>query len=416
MRLVRAAFAAAMLATGGLTSVTAQARPQQVMDVPACTPSLPQASGPISGLSGATRGFGFRLFTTLSAGTNANVFISPTSVELALAMAYDGARGSTQTAMARTLRLKGMKPDVLRQQAAALISTLASADPKARLEIANSLWARAGFPLKQQFVQEVARAFAAKASTLNFASPDAPAAINGWVNCATHGTIPSIIDRIPADVVLYLINAVYFDGQWTNPFDPANTHPHIFTTGSGQQEQVPLMNQEGTFPYYAGSDIQVISLPYGSGRFAMVVVLPKNGVSLAALRKEMSPGNWSSWIAQLRPEYGHVALPRFSIANSFTLNSALRSLGMGIAFDRDRANFTGICQQQCFLSDVRHKTFLKVYEKGTIAAGVTSVGVGTTAIRQTQFQMIVDHPFALGIRDTKSGTLLFLGGINNPMG
>lgn len=176
-----------------------------------------------------------------------------------------------------------------------------------------------------------------------------------------------------------------------------------------------MMRQAGHFPYFKGQNFQAISLPYGSGRFSMTIILPNSGASLAQLQSQLTPAAWERRQAAMTNEYGSVALPRFSIANTFSLNGPLRTLGMSQAFSL-HADFSHLCKQRCRISEVLHKTYLRVYEKGTEAAAVTAVGVGTTAMEVPRFDVVVDHPFYLAIRDSQTGATLFLGAINNPRG
>lgn len=415
MRTLRFLIVTALLGVAGAMSPHVQAKPSQGVAAASCAPSLPQSTGNTARLVAAGNSFAFRLYDAVAGSSdNRNVFLSPVSVQLALDLAYDGARGATAQAMARALGLGGLKAPAVRRQAATLLADLqGNSDPKAALTIANSLWVRKRTRLQPRFTADAAQDFGARVSHLDFSSPSALAAINGWVSCATHGTIPSILQRIPADVMLYLLDAVYFQGQWTSPFNPKNTHPRAFTTASGSQVQVPTMDRIGTYPYYAGSNVQVAALPYGTGRFQMIVVLPNGSTPLRSFRSQLTPAHWRTWTAGLHAVQGEVALPRFAMTNTFQLNGPLTALGMGQAFSNS-ADFLGMCARPCRLSDVRHKTFLKVYEEGTTAAGATSVGVVPVAIPHADFHLLVNRPFFLAIRDSKSGAILFWGGINDP--
>jgi serine protease inhibitor len=408
----------AILAALAATSVAASSTHART-SVPqsTCSASVPNVSVSAGGLAASANDFGFRLLKALQVRAHdSNVFLSPTSLELALAMAYNGANGATAQAMASTLALHGGVASV-RRQAATLLDRLVSSDPKAALTIANSLWARTGFAFRPQFVQQVSHAFAAKVTNLDFTSPSAPSIINSWVSCATHKTITSIVGRIPPQMVMYLINAVYFDGQWTHPFLSADTRQQTFTAAGAHAITVPMMSETTDLPYYKGPDFQSVGMPYGQGRFSMIVVLPNRGTPLSTFESRFTPASFKSWTAQMRPGHGSIALPRFQIANTFDLANTLKGLGMARAFSTTAADFSRLCaKQRCFISQVRHKTFLKVYEKGTIASAVTSVGVGTTAVPTLRFQIMVDHPFYVAIRDSATGSLLFLGAINNPQG
>jgi len=382
--------------------------------VTGCEPAAPRWSGSSGPLAAIHNAFGFSLFDALFAGhAQSNVFLSPASVATALDMAYDGARGSTRQAMARTLGVQGMSQRELRQRAAALLAAWQTAPGSEGLTVANSLWARAGLPFRPQFLQDTRRFYGARVSSLDFRAPSAPAAINAWVSCATNGKIATIVNSIPPTMVMYLINAVYFHGDWAAPFNSAATRPRPFTRGDGSQVTVPLMQTTSRFPYYRAANFEAIDLPYHTARFSMTVLLPSKGVTLASLGQYLTGAQWHSWTSHFQTRYGSLALPRFSLANDFQLNAPLRSLGMGRALDT-HADFSGICRQRCRISSVRHKTYLNVDEKGTTAAGVTSIGVGATAVQAPQFHMVVDRPFLVSIQDSTTGSVLFFGAVNNP--
>lgn len=415
MKLVRPVLIVAALAGCiGATRITHAAT--HIAQTPACTTSVPHTTGSPTSLVAASNTFGYRLLKLLARqqGTG-NAFISPLSIELALAMAYNGSGGSTSTAMARALGFGTMNRAAVRAGAAALLAQLPSNDPRVRLEVANSLWARTGFPFQQSFINQTQHDFAARVANLDFASPSAPATINSWVSCATHGTIKQIVGRIPSYMVMFLVNTVYFNGAWSSPFLSRDTREQPFTTSGGKSVTVPMMHQNGTYSYMKGQHFQAISLPYGTGRFAMTVILPDAGVSPGNVESQLTPAAWQRRQAAMKPEYGSLALPRFTIGNSFDLKSPLSTLGMAQAF-RTNADFANLCKSRCKISQVLHKTYLRVYEEGTEASAVTSVGVGATAVQTPRFSMVVDHPFYLAIRDTQTGSTLFLGAINNPQG
>jgi serpin B len=214
--------------------------------------------------------------------------------------------------------------------------------------------------------------------------------------------------------VMYLINTVYFRGLWSSPFNRYPTSKGPFTTGEGQSKQISLMHQEQGFPYYQGPDFQAISLPYGAGRFSMVAILPRRGLSLQTFARRLTADTWRDWTSHLRYTMIDLAFPRFTLRNQFSLKPALSSLGMSRAFG-PHANFSGLCTSMfCRISQVLQKTYLNVYEKGTTAAAVTLVAIATTSLGAPPPKMIVDHPFLLVIRDKLTGAILFLGAISDP--
>src|SRR5499426_156435 len=219
-----------------------------------------------SNLAAASNAFGFDLFQQLQRqGANKNVFFSPLSVSLALAMTYNGAAGETKKAMARALKIEGMNHSELNRASAELLKALKSADPKIELDIANSLWARGGMRFNEDFLARNRQYYGAEISTLDFNSPQSVATINRWVSDSTKGKISKIIDRIDPQQVMFLINAVYFKGQWQKRFEKTLTKEQPFHLLGGQQKPVPMMAQSGNYLYRRGDKFQAVSLPYGKG-------------------------------------------------------------------------------------------------------------------------------------------------------
>ncbi|HZI88266.1 MAG TPA: serpin family protein, partial [Pyrinomonadaceae bacterium] len=226
-------------------------------------------------LNAANSKFAFKLYEqALKQPGRTNVLISPTSVMLALAMTYNGAEGETRRAMANTLGLEGMSLEEVNRAAADLTSALSSTDPKVQLKIANSLWAKKGFSPKPDFVQRARDYYAAEVASLDFASPAAPETINSWVSKNTEGRIEKVVDQIDPEVVLFLINAIYFKGQWQFPFQKEKTKDDVFRLADGRQKKLPMMFQSGKYFYQKGKDFQAIFLPYGTGRISMYIFLP----------------------------------------------------------------------------------------------------------------------------------------------
>jgi serpin B len=365
--------------------------------------------------------FGFKLFAEITRqDAGKNVFISPASVGLALAMTYNGAVGETKQAMERTLEIQGMNLAGLNSASAQLNQALESTDPKVELNIANSLWARKGITFNPDFIQRDKQFYGADVTALDFNDPASAATINSWVADKTKGKIDKIVDQIDPQSILFLINAIYFKGKWSVEFDKAKTKDDMFTTGSGQQKRHPMMQQSGKYNYYESNAFQAVGLPYGGGGASMYLFLPKTGTSLDDFQKTLTAANWDSWMREFVQTQGDISVPRFRIEYEIGLNEALKALGMGIAFDPARANFTGMVQTSAnaFISRVKHKTFAEVNEEGTEAAAATSVEMRvTSAMRPPKtFRMIVDHPFFFAIRDNKTGTMLFMGSIFDPMG
>lgn len=361
----------------------------------------------------AANRLGFDLFRTLTAATQGgNTFISPYSIHTALTMAWAGARGATASEMASVMRLPAADPVAGAQ---ALGAALASADTMARLDVANSLWLKRGLPVRPEFRETVERAFRGTAAELDFRDPAALRTINGWVKQKTSGMIDRILDRIPGNAALYLINAVYFKGRWQRQFDKSLTEDRDFYPPRGAARRLPFMRQDGEFQYLQGDGFQAVRLPYGAGRFAMYVFLPDQQDGLGPLLKTLDADRWAQWLAGFSKRKGQLRMPRFKADFFRDLVPALMKLGMKRAFGGG-ADFTGMAPAGLCIDEVLHKAVVEVDEEGTEAAAVTSIGVKFTSVRPgpPPFEMVVDHPFLMAIADGETGTVLFLGAINEP--
>ncbi len=361
--------------------------------------------------------FGFKLFNQLMKEKEQNLFISPASISFALAMTYNGAAAETRQAMAKTMEIQGLSPETLNLGNGRLRQALISPDPKVKLNLANSLWLNQGLAFKPEFLKNNELFYGAVLKVINFKDPGAPATINAWVAKASEGKITRIVDKIEPPLVL--INAIYFKGTWNRPFNKALTKELPFTLGSGMQKQVPMMSQSGSYMYYQGKNFQAVNLPYGGKtRFGMKVFLPAQNSSLEEFFRELNAGNWRQWQAALQPTLGTITLPRFKLEYDTSLKAPLKALGMEVAFDKQKADFTNLCPPpSAYIDDVIHKTFVEVNEEGTEAAAATVVKmlVGAAPSRpQKTFTMLVDRPFFVVIDDSETGALLFMGAIVEP--
>jgi serpin B len=378
-------------------------------------------------LAKASNAFGFDLFQQLrQQAARKNVFFSPLSVAMALAMTYNGAEGETKQAMARTLKIQGpdsqgpdsqgMNRAELNRASAELLNGLKSADPQIELAIANSLWARRGARFNEDFLARNRQFFGAEISTLDFSNPQSVATINRWVDTNTKGKIDRIIDQIDPQQVMFLINAVYFKGQWQRRFEKSLTQTQPFHMLGDQQKPVQMMAQSGEYLYYRGEKFQAISLPYGKGGASLYLFLPDPDSSIEDFLEGLSYPKWEEWIKDFHNAPGDVKLPRFKMDYEKTLNQALSKLGMDVAFT-PRADFTGMRpERDVFISEVKHKAVVEVNEEGTEAAAATSVGIRVTSMRPTpqRFTFIADRPFLMAIRDSQSGAILFMGAVMEP--
>lgn len=374
--------------------------------------------GPIDGsVVTANTQFGFNLFDEIrKTEQDKNIFISPFSVSLALAMTLNGAAGETEQAMTNTLQLQGLDSEAINVGYAGLRHTLLIADPKVTLAIANSIWARQGIPFKEDFLQRNAQFFGAEISTLDFTDPHTVETINQWVDTNTNGKITKILDEIDPNTVLFLINAIYFKGTWQREFDPSETQEGPFHLAKGDVKQVPMMRQERQYPYYRGENFQAISLAYGDGQMRMYIFLPDGESDLNSFLENLNAENWEQWMPQFYEQEVYLALPKFKLTYRKQLNDPLKALGMDIAFAPALADFSRMAPLEeldgnLYIGEVLHEAAVEVNEEGTEAAAATKVEI---RVESAPPVFIADRPFFFAIRDNQTKTVMFMGVLMEP--
>ncbi|MBW4626729.1 MAG: serpin family protein [Brasilonema octagenarum HA4186-MV1] len=381
------------------------------------SPVSKPALNPDSKLITANTKFGFKLFSeVLKNDSGKNIFVSPSSVAIALAMTYNGASGSTKEAMAKALEFKELNLEQINSSNVVLKKLLENSDPKVQLTIANSLWGNRKASFQPDFLQRNRDFYTAKIASLNFTDASSLNVINDWVNQKTNGKITNIVEKIQPDQVLFLVNAIYFKGSWTNEFDKQQTAEYPFYLQSGEQKQHPMMSQSGDYRYFENQQFQAVSLPYGKdAKMSFYIFLPKQNSNLQSFYQNLNAENWENWMAQFSKQQGSIRLPRFKMHYDVTLKNPLTAIGMGEAFS-DQANFSAM-GKDLKISEVKHKTFVEVNEEGTEAAAATSVEIMPVSAllpSKEPFQMIVERPFFCAIRDNQTGSILFMGSIVEP--
>ncbi|TVR72506.1 MAG: serpin family protein [Sphaerobacteraceae bacterium] len=365
----------------------------------------------------STSMFGFDMFTGLAdADPDENVITSPYSAAILLTMLLAGADGDTRDAIGEVLHIEDPDdPEILRQHQA-LITELTEADEDVELAIANSLWANQGTPLEPEYLSEMEDYLGALVEEIDLGSEDAVDQIDEWVADNTNDRIEEMAEALGVpdpNMVLILLNAVYFLADWTEPFDPDMTDEEaIFTTVSGDEVTVSMMTKDDTHLHAQMDGYQMVRLPYGDDeRFAMDVILPDEESDIHQLREGFDLEEWQQAEADLNEDRVNVAMPSFELEydTGGALNEVLEDLGMGIAYTGE-ADFTPISELAPFLSTVVQKTYIRVDEEGTEAAAVT----GGAMVESAPPQFRADRPFMIMITDTESGTVLFLGQVTDP--
>jgi serine protease inhibitor len=383
--------------------------PAEITELPR---ALTQAEEAV--LRGSTE-FGLALLRQVVAEDPAETHvISPFSASVALGMALEGADGVTFEEMRATLGFADRGAETLDRQAIGesyrdLLALLAEVDPAVSFQVANAVWHDLPWTPRPAFVQAMDANFSAPVTGLDFGDPGTPDAIDRWVSDATRGRIDGISPRpIPSDAVAYLVNALHFLGDWREAFDPDDTRDHLFREADGSTTPIRLMSRHGKVRAGGWRGHTVVDLPYGGAAWSMTLVLPSAGVGLAGLVESLDAQGWGELVSNFSEVQAQVAIPRFTLSWEGSLKNPLAAMGMQSLFNPHTADLSRLFEGDARLvvTDVRQKTFLRVDERGTEAAAVTSVDVGVTSAPPS---FVFDRPFLLAIRERLSGTLLFVG-------
>ena len=350
-----------------------------------------------------------------------NLFFSPTSISLALAMTAAGARGPTQSEMARVLHLDAELAQAHAHYHQLLEQWNAVGQKRAyQLRVANRLWGQKGYPIRPEFLALTRQQYGAEMLLLDFAQAQAASLeINQWVEQQTNGKIKDLIPPGSLDALtrLVLTNAVYFKGDWVQPFDKQNTQEEDFAVSAQSKVNVPLMHQQTRMGYAEEDTLQVLEMPYAGRELSMVVLLPKKVDGLLELEKAITVDKLVSLMSKLRIREVSTYLPKFKLETSFELNRTLVTMGMKQAFSH-AADFSGISSAEAlYISAVLHKAYVDVNEEGTEAAAATGVVMKAMAMPPLEPIPVfrANHPFLFLIRDTKAGSILFMGRLTSPL-
>ncbi len=364
--------------------------------------------------------FAFELLRTvwLDGNKDENILISPFSATLALAMLNNGAEGNTREQIHEVLGYGNLTREELNGYFMKMLTALQDMDPRVTLETGNSIWIEQTFPALDSFVKVNRTYYEAEVYNKDFYDPQTLQKINNWCSEKTHGKIPFLLDEINKDNIMYLINALYFKGVWTVPFDKANTKDEKFSNNDGSTPLLPTMNNELLINHSYHDKFALAELPYGNEAFSMVILLPHEDTSLASVIRELSVEQWKSAVNSLNGKTITLKVPRFKMEYKRDLINDLISMGMEDMCSVD-ADFTSIHPTAPLkVSQVLQKTYAGINEEGTEAAGVTSVSMSFTStgnekpeVRNNKFY--VNRPFMYFIKENSTGTIFFTGVMNN---
>ena len=366
----------------------------------------------------ATNTFGFNLLREVNASfADSNVFLSAVSASMALGMTMNGAEGTTFEEMRSALGFGPRSYDELNSAYKSLIALLRGLDPLVEFKIANAIYydlADLGAAVEPAFLTQSHDYFDAEVKGLDFRAPSTVDTVNAWASRNTDGKSPTIIDRIEAQIVMLLMNAIYFQGDWRAAFKPSETSTQSFRSLKGADVPVSMMHRKGGFRQGRTSNATVAELPYGGDAFVMTILLPDENVNVNAFVSGLTTSAWQEATSNLHDSQLEIYLPKFKLAWEDTLNDELKRMGMRQAFEPNGARFTRISRSlgdQLYIDFVKQKAYVDVNEEGTEAAAVTVVGVGVTS---APVPVRIDRPFVFAIRERLSGTVLFLGKIVEP--
>ena len=367
-------------------------------------------------LSESSNDFSFDIFNRIlsSKGENKNIMISPLSISYALSMTLNGAGGETRTAMMEALRTSGLSMDEINNSYLKLTEKITNIDKRIVLDIANSVWVEDRLNVKQEFIDALVEYFKAEGKQFNINDPDIVDEVNSWISDHTNGKIDDMIEEIPADVVMMLINAIYFNGKWKYKFDESETSLKPFYLNGDQSVDVNMMVNESTYKVAFDEKLTYIELPYGQGNFVMDVILPATGYTAGNILDELTADNFNNWASNAYDLTVNLHMPRFKYEYKIELKEVLSAMGMSIAFGGN-ADFSNISDQGLFISKVLHQTFIDNKEEGTEAAAATVVMIElTSAGPHDPVTIKLDRPFYYIIRESTTNTIIFMGLTGNP--
>lgn len=360
--------------------------------------------------------FAFDLFKPIitdAKGTE-NIMISPFSITSALSMTLNGAAGETFEAMRKTLRLEDKTLQQINETYLKLMTEMVPVDKRVTLEIANSVWVEKRFTVKQPFISALQEYYKAEARQIDINNPDAVNIVNDWIAGKTHDKITEMLDDLDPALTMLLINAIYFNGKWRYQFDEDDTGNEPFYVSPTSPKDVPMMHQKENLNVTGTDDAIIVELPYGQGNYTMVVILPDENVTTADMADALTTELWQAWMETLSVSTNEVdlSLPRFKYKYKRELKDDLINMGMGIAFTWD-ADFSNISDIPSWISRVLHESFIETNEEGTEAAAATVVEMVNTSVPVT-LTVNINRPFLYFIRETSTGTILFMGRVSDP--
>lgn len=355
----------------------------------------------------ANRAFAFDLLQSVNeADADKNIFLSPMSVSIALAMLYNGASGSAQVEMDEVLRLNGLDLESHNQNYYCLLDELTNLDQEVILNIANSVWSRNDFEAKEPFLNYATEFLNSEFFSVDFSDPVILDEINGWISDKTEGTITDALDEIPGNVIMYLINAIYFNADWKYSFDPDVSFEALFNNTNGTNSSIDFMSQTNSYRFTENDAFKAIDIPYANDAFSLSVFLPNDDIN--DFVKNFTDEAFVDAVSQFEEKDVHLTMPKFEMDYKILMNDVLAQMGMTSIFN---FGFLENIGPGLKVSRVIHQTFLDIDEAGTEAAGVTIIEIVENAGIDPNPTMYINRPFLFFIRDRVNNNVLFSGKI-----
>lgn len=360
----------------------------------------------------ANNSFAFNLLKEVSKESKAKSFIiSPLSVSYAMGMLNNGAAGNTGNQIDKAFGYENGGVAAINEFSKYLMEQSSAVDPSTKIEIANSIVVNKRMSvLKNDFNASVKKYYQAEVFNMDFVTENIVNHINSWCKSKTHDMIPKIVDEVSKETLAYLLNAIYFKGIWSDKFDPAQTRVKDFKKEDGSVVLLDMMHQNEHFVVAQNEIFESICLPYGNKAYRMIVLLPIEGYSVMDIIDKLDPTIWTRNLAEMASCEVDLELPKFETTFDIRLNRALQAMGIADAFDHSMADFSKMSYQQAYVDQVLQKARIKVDEKGTEAAAVTSITMMTTSIGPgNKYYFHADHPFVYAITEVSTGAIYFMG-------
>lgn len=354
------------------------------------------------------KSFAFDFIRRVNEVQEESFIVSPLSMQFLLGMVLDGAQGETADEICRVLGYEAGDSQAADEFASTLLEQLPALDKLTTLSIGNAVFANQSYPILDSYRSRVSQYYDAELSNLDFTDIGlATNQINDWCSDRTNGLIPKVLDRVDPAVLAYLMNALYFKGQWQEKFPAEATANETFVDEKGKESTVPMMKNHRLFPFQENDVFSAVRLPYGNGAFQMTVILPQKGKVIQDAVSFLDAHGWSESPDRWSKREVDVWLPKFETKFHIDLNQLLREMGMPTAFDELKADFRAMSAQALFLSQVMQDAVIKVDEEGTEAAAVSTGFMETSLPQYTMFH--ADHPFLYLITESSTGAILFAG-------